>query len=378
MNDFGASGHGAKETMTRYRFLLPLFFLVAFASSRPAFAQTSPKVVVVTVDASAELDAVALRRAIGDELGMVAVAPDDARAGAAIGTIAVAVDRATRKLVVTYRAHAAPITREVPLPDDAAATSRAAVVLAGNLARDEASELAGELRKRAPKPPPPPAKTPDAGEAPSPRDDSKLDLVLAYNAEQARAGRRAFGWSALALGVTTAGTGIYLTARGSHEPGGSLGAIATVSLITGIVSLTSTSELESLWILRQNGTPGDTVEARWAKLAESEHRTRHNASVVAVLLGSVALTFGVIQTVYAATASSPSDFTKVTGPLSIFGGAVYLIGGAYGLATDGPMESSLRLYERAVGREVAPEALASRFRLAIVPGGAVAGFGGAF
>ena len=359
-------------------FLIALLVLLVLTPSRPALAESPPKAtIVVAVDPSAGLDAVALRKAIGEELRMDAVAPEDARAGTALGTISVAADRVTKKLVVRYRAQAAPLTREVPLPDDSTAAMRAAVVLAGNLARDEASELADDLRKRAAKPSVP-TKAPGAPPDDSSLDVARLDRTLAYQAQQARTARLAVGSSLLGLGAASLGSSIYVGARGGRDAGVTLGAIGIPFTVFGIYALASTSELESLWIMRQNGEHPDAVEARWAKLAESEHKNRRNASVLALVVGAAALTYGTIQTVYAASATSPSDYAKASGPVSLLGGAIYVLVGVYGLATDGPTESSLRLYERGIGRAIAPEALASRFRLAIVPGGAVAGFGGSF
>lgn len=102
--------------MPRLHFsLIPLLVLLAnLTPSRPALAESPPKaIIVVAVDPGAGLDAMALRKAIGEELRMDAVAPEDARAGTALGTISVTADRATKKLVVSYRAQAAPLTREV-------------------------------------------------------------------------------------------------------------------------------------------------------------------------------------------------------------------------------------------------------------------------
>jgi hypothetical protein len=110
-------------------------------------------VVEVAPDAT-ELDAKKLRDAIGAELGADTVAPDDARAKAATGAIAVSVDHDARQLVVTYRGGAAPL-RRIDLPSDRAGVEQEAVLLAGNLARDEAGDLVTELRKARPAAPPP-------------------------------------------------------------------------------------------------------------------------------------------------------------------------------------------------------------------------------
>lgn len=105
-------------------------------------AEGDGPVLVVEVD-PAELDADALRAAIGDELGVAAVSPWDPRAPSSRGTLRVRVDEG--KLEVEYEERHS-ISRRVTAPSSAAATAKAAAFLAGNLARHEASDLAGMLR----------------------------------------------------------------------------------------------------------------------------------------------------------------------------------------------------------------------------------------
>jgi len=354
------------------RFFFILSLLVAtLAAFRPALAQPPPRaVIVVEVDAAAtEIDAATLRKSIGDELAMDAVAPDDPRAASARGTIHVAIDRATKKLVVSYRARSAPIVRDVALPDDAAGAVRAAVVLAGNLARDEASDLADELRKRAQKPAPPKA-------APTSNDEARLRAVLAYNAEEARGGRRALGWSLFAAGVVSAGAGVWATTHESREWGSWLQTHGALFVGLGVYALTSTSDREALWLSRDDGV--EAIEARWAKLAEEEHRMRRVLSTWLVIASGVGLAVGAVET-YLSTTSSASDWEKTIGPLTVLTAGAGLAIGAYGLATDGPTESALRTYERSIGRKAwSMEAMAGGLRLSMVPGGAVVGVGGAF
>ena len=168
-------------------------FLFSLASSRVAFAQASraDPVLVVTVSASAlELDSGPLRAAIGRELQLEGVAPDDDRASRARGHLDIALDGPAHQLVVTYSGGAGPLVRHVDLPPDRDATTRVVVMLAGNLGRDEAGELTESLRILAA------AATPDR---PAPERDDKEPPVLALNRLELRP---LGGWSIAPNSVT--------------------------------------------------------------------------------------------------------------------------------------------------------------------------------
>lgn len=142
--------------MRRFAVLLTVAVVMLLArtgwASEPESSEARGVVVVMVAPDAAELDVSRVRAAIGQELACDAVGPDDARASSARGRIDVSVDRASRQLVVSYRGDSdEALVRRVDLPGDAEATLRAAVLLAGNLARDEATEIVAELRK--PKPP---------------------------------------------------------------------------------------------------------------------------------------------------------------------------------------------------------------------------------
>ncbi len=126
--------------------------VVAFTLARGAHADSwEGSVIVVDVAPGAsELDPHQLRTLIARELRAQAVLPSDPRAATASGVLTIDVDRANGELSVTFLGSATPVTRRVPLPADSVTARDAAVVLAGNLARDEASELAAELRKQHP------------------------------------------------------------------------------------------------------------------------------------------------------------------------------------------------------------------------------------
>ncbi len=362
--------------MTTPRFFLAVLFLLAtLVAFRPAGAQSPPRaVVVVAIDPSAaELDAGALRQAIADELGMDAVAPDDARATSARGTVSVAIDRDAKKLVVSYRAQGAPITRDVPLPADAAATSRAAVLLAGNLARDEASDLAAELRKRGPKVPAPTTRV-DAKE-PIEVDPRRLDATLAYYAEQDTRQRVTLGWSFIAAGAVASGAGIYMHTRSPGAGGVWVASTGGAFIAFGVGALFWTTDLETLWKSRQKGTGEEAIETRWADYAQTERRSRRITGGLLIGVGALMLTLGTLRLTTSALGAS----SGVDGAMDVGTGALEIGMGIYFLATNGSLEHALRVYENDIGRKAEPSALlASRFRLAMVPGGAIAGFGGTF
>lgn len=128
------------------RYVRWLSFVLPFTVARAALAQEGANVVVVDVRESARaLDADALRAAIGAELHAEAIPPSDARASGA-GVITIEADHEKREVSVRYDGRGEPILRRIPLLADAGAARQSVALIAGNLARDEASELASQLR----------------------------------------------------------------------------------------------------------------------------------------------------------------------------------------------------------------------------------------
>jgi hypothetical protein len=115
----------------------------------PPSGDVSSQLSIVVVELSQdspELDEGALRAAIGRELGVIAVSPSDPRSTDRIGTLRVAVSRARDELVVEYVQGSRSIGRKLPVPLQRDFLMKSAVYLAGNLARDEANEIAASLR----------------------------------------------------------------------------------------------------------------------------------------------------------------------------------------------------------------------------------------
>jgi hypothetical protein len=115
----------------------------AAADEAPA---PSTVIVVDLLPAAHDLDPAATREAAARELGVRVVAPDDVDSRNARLTITIDVDPARGELTVARRGPNGPLVRRVALPSDPDDARRAAVFLIGNLARDEAPELLGELR----------------------------------------------------------------------------------------------------------------------------------------------------------------------------------------------------------------------------------------
>jgi hypothetical protein len=116
-----------------------------------------------------EIDEAGLRDAIARELGEPVLLEKDATTPSV--TVTVEIRRELGELVVRRQDAAGTLARRVPLPADPAEAMRTAVFLVGNLARDEASELIGELRPTGPpeaaRPPDPESPSPVVGTPPS-------------------------------------------------------------------------------------------------------------------------------------------------------------------------------------------------------------------
>jgi hypothetical protein len=115
-----------------------------------ARADAGEGVIVVDV-APGPLDRKRLRAEVARELAAVVVAPEDPRAGGAARKLGVVARTAERTLTVTFHGGSgAGITRTVSLPSDVRRAETIAVLLAGNLARDEAAEILAALRHPTP------------------------------------------------------------------------------------------------------------------------------------------------------------------------------------------------------------------------------------
>ncbi len=270
-----------RRALSRMRRFFVLSLLVVAALLPPRAGLAAPPegggVVVLAVAPDArELDPGRLRLDVGQELGAQAVDADDPRAAGARGRIDVSIDRGASQLVVSYRGSAEPIERRVDLPADSGAIAREAVLLAGNLARDEASELVAQLRRPRSVQEPAPAMSPE-DQAEAARDD-RLRRVLAGYARRDRALRLGVSWSVIAASVATAGVGLYVNARQPDSEWGMPLFWASAAIAgAGVVSLALPSYFESMsayydaHVPEGEPMPGyrEEVEQRWRRRPSS-------------------------------------------------------------------------------------------------------------
>jgi hypothetical protein len=371
---------------------LALALPMAFAPQARADDADGPvaaKAVVVDVDPSAaEIDVAGLRKAIGKELGAIAVAPDDALAAQARGTIAVSIDGARHALVVSYREHTATITRSIDLPLDPDATARAAVLLAGNLARDEAGEIVAALRKE--KPPVDAAgATGPAPVEPIDEEPGKLDRLgatLEFHAHNGHSLRLAIEWTMLLAGIAAEGVGLGLALEGHSDAGqvlvqGGLG----LTLSSAFVAPGNFEELTRYYAHARAADLSpelarEDVEQAWLRVARKEHWNRKFLGWVETVLAGAGA--ALLTTYFAATIESPTVASRTF--LPTFMGflavdAIALTLGITCLTTDGPIESALHDYEasaghavvRSGGSEIGP-------RVSLTQGGGIVSIGGRF
>jgi hypothetical protein len=369
--------------------LVPLSLLAGVASTARADEATAAaaKVFVADVDpASSPVDAVALRAAIGRELDATAVAAGDPAAARALGAFVVSIDRAEHALVMTYRPRdAPPVTRTIQLPEGDAAVVRAVAFLAGNLARDEASDLADALRAA--------RSASSAGEpadASGPAGGDEEGVMLGHlrrvldERAGAETGWRVAWWAAEGAGVLAIGG--MLAAEATHH-----GTLADALFIAGF-PLTMGSlyfgypgaydALRSFSIEASHGElePARVrrdVEQEWARRARREHLVRRVVGWTFVVLG------GAVTAIDALTLVRDSKEPTISFEPAFIGlglaGAAMTAAGLEHAFSDGPLESGWRDYlasSTAPPSKVGLTGVGPRFVL--LPGGGALGLGGRF
>ena len=311
------------------------------------------------------------------------MAPDDPRAASADGTISIEIDHKNGQLSMSYLAHAKPITRHVPLPPDSASARTEAVALAGNLARDEASDLAAQLREQ--RPPVVPAvpssvtkMDPAAnGKAADDSERARLVAVLDDNLRSDRPARHALGWefitgAALEIGVASYGLVElkYPSAVFAFVP-------AIPLLFQGAAFAFTNSPFQHLASDAHGDAGTASVENTWVKAADEERSERRRLAISAfgdsVFLGSMTA----FLYLAGSTTNTPSRDAIATAFVSF--GVVEALVGVYLVSVDGPVERSLKTYQLSSGRVPPPaESAIDHVHVALAPGGAMASFSTTF
>jgi hypothetical protein len=382
--------------------LAALLFGVAAAVATNARADAPASVrapIVVDVDpAVTEIDPATLRAAIGYELGAIAVAPDDPVAAQAHGTVTVSVDRASRKLVVSYRENGAPLTRSVALPGDAGAIAQEAVLLAGNLARDEAAELLADLgRNRAtaattPAPAQPTVEEQAAAQtAVDARDLERMRVALTPYTPADRSARIAVAWTIQGLALLGAGATLYWEFSHSFHADTWAGVASSTLLCCWVFPLAQ-SFLPSadLDVLREyyekdraTGRPAgmvlDDVEEQWVAAARVERGRRRFSGWLTLSGGALIVALGAYEIQMAGSAGNGAGYFYGYGGAELASGVFAFGWGAHIILTEGPIESALSKFREASGRPIGDVGrLVVEPRMAFVPGGGVLGLGGSF
>jgi hypothetical protein len=348
--------------------------------------------VVVEVSPPGSLDAYRLRAAIGIELGVDAVGSDDPRARTARGTLRVGVDEKSHRLTVSYRKRDEPVDRTVDLPTDPEAAQRAAVALAGNLGRDEASELAAQLRKTPTVPPaehPEPAlpKAQDPAAAQEREDEANgrdLQTALAYAAAQDRRLRSALALTLGAFTVVAVGAALASPAV-NHQPFNgdafatavSIGALPGASIACTAFMLTMVGGGLDQVIdesRRNGGDPTKTAEA-WLRVAARERSLRKVGGAILIVAGVIDVALGTFLAMDQ-TPQVDCGLRTADAATGLGSGAFFTILGVIFQASDGPAESALHGYEQA--HRIPLWGLAQHVALAPTPGGASATFSATF
>ena len=156
-----------------FAFFLGFFFLACVGEGRAWALDPDPGVIVVVHSDSPELHPEAMRAAVAKELGMPAMAREDAAGRPVLGTVTVTWRPSRSELAVTYEETGrGALSRIVPAPPDVEKTITTATMLTANLVRREADELLPPLASEAPRT----TTVPPAVEAPADKKEAYLPV----------------------------------------------------------------------------------------------------------------------------------------------------------------------------------------------------------
>jgi hypothetical protein len=367
------------------RSISPLFSLVLpvaalLAIPRSAAAEEAARVYVVDVrPAAARVDGAKVRARIASDLHADVVAPDDPRSASAQGVATVDVDAESHALVVTYVARSAPQTRTLPpsVNDEDAGTAVAVVV--GNLARDEAGELADALRKKKTH-----AETTSVAPATTERErtEPNVKVIIADHVERETKRARVIGWSATGLGVAASTAGIAMAGESNLRTQSTL-LVVSGAMLGGIGLGTLIMDGPYLELSHAtNNYDAASSAGIWERAAAREHSDRRFSGFLGLGIGVASLATGTIIAVDQKLSMGIDPRTSwATTFIAI--GAVDTALAIFTLGTDGPLESGWKTYQAITGRtpaEPASGALRTRPRFTAFPlqGGGGAAFSGTF
>jgi hypothetical protein len=318
--------------MRRFLLAIALTIFSTFASTAAAAART------IIVDVKGDIDDPdALRDAIAKELGAVAVAPDDARATQAKGTLVIEAKGADRRMTASYRRLGDAVSRTVDLPADPRRMRQFAVVLAGNVAREEADELLGAMKK--PAPPPPPAPAAPAVVA-SEADLRRARAILDHHVDLANDRRLFAATAALAQAAACLSFGAYYVAQPGEAAatqrklGGWLLAHGTGSLAGGVLTLALVSDPHEVLALRlreleASSSPEDalaTLDREWAEAADRARSDRKVGGGIAVGIGALGVLAGLALPMFIPRSQQDNGTMAASMGITLLGGLTVGVG----------------------------------------------------
>jgi hypothetical protein len=303
---------------------------------------------VVVVDVAGDrLDHSHTRELVAKELSVDAVAPDDARAAEATGRIEVTTSE--DKLTVRYRKVDGPVERSIALAKDARRAESDVAYLAGNLARDESAELAGDDDKKE-KPPSQPLVSWQDDD----RDLAQMKTFLAESADEERSARIRGGAIRMAAGAAflAPATYFWFDSDASKEAqayrlsgtlmGGMLlvGGIGTLFVesgdLEGVANLAKKHEAQNT----DSRTALVEVEKEWAMRAKNARSVRVGTGWLAVIVGGCSFALGSALLI----ADGPRGDDGNTGYAVMGVGTLAALYGASKLIEESGVESSYRLW----------------------------------
>ena len=257
---------------------------------------------------------------------------------------------------MSFRKTSARTTRTIDLPSYPALAEKTVVLVAGNVARDEASEaLARESSKVQPSAASTPSpttgtarETAAAGDRDEGAEFARVRAVVGYQASLARTRRWVIGGTYLALGVgaATAAEVANATSSSSRRYDWLAGTGAGYAFLGGLTlaGVFSSSESFERWLDREVA-PGTSIEAvldEWHRRADKARTFRYGLGGVVMAAAVTSLAWGGYDLV-----SDGAAAHRDTDQFLIAAGAGALLTGFALLMWESPIESSYETFVRA-------------------------------
>ena len=279
-------------------------------------------------------------------------------------------------MLATYRTLGSPVSRTIDLPDDPKRARSVAVLLAGNVARQEADELLGAKPAPAPAPSAPPTPNADA-------ELGRFRSMLGNFTVDERRARIGGGATFLGLGALQLGLGGYYVAKGGsyrEEAGAMFMVSGGIDAVFGIVELALPSPYErmqrDLDTDVKNGVVPEkalaNAEERWGRLANNMESARKRSAALNLALGSVCLGLGLVRPALLSESTRQTEDPSVAWS-AVAIGSVAIVNGVYRLLVPSNVEQTWTTYQR-MKAPPARSTIQTSFAASPLRGGGTVGF----